>query len=211
MNAMDALRKNIKELRASRGWEQVDLAAETGFSTGHIARIESPKGTSWVSDEFVSAVAKAFNVSESRLFFDSSARPPISLSEVLDWIRDQAGDAAAARYLAREDLLPKRESKGWQEMSAEMRRARAYHEAGGAEHIRELRAQYPVLKAAEPVRSSFFPSHSREAVLAEINRALTALDDLELQKTAAALEELTGRPIVSFLAQNADQPRDKKK
>jgi transcriptional regulator with XRE-family HTH domain len=66
------LRKNLKELREERGWNQEELGEATGYTRGFIADIE--RGKSWVSPEALEKLAEAFNVPLERLF-SSGAGP----------------------------------------------------------------------------------------------------------------------------------------
>lgn len=62
--------KNLKELRAVRGWTQEKLAELAGVSREHIAVIEGAR--TWVSHDMVVKLAKALEVKAPRLFYDPS-------------------------------------------------------------------------------------------------------------------------------------------
>lgn len=116
MQLMNVLRKNLKDLRERKGWKQADLAEAAGFSREHIARIESKEGGSWVSAEFVTAIASAFGEPESRLFLDSDHIPSPTNKQVLDVIRDALMERDMLRNLQKQGAIPANGSKEWNEM-----------------------------------------------------------------------------------------------
>jgi transcriptional regulator with XRE-family HTH domain len=75
------LSKNLRELRKERGLTQVDIAALAGFQEASYNRWET--GKSWPEVDTISALAKALNVPESRLFLDTSIISPKIAIKVL--------------------------------------------------------------------------------------------------------------------------------
>jgi transcriptional regulator with XRE-family HTH domain len=174
MRLMEALRKNIKELRQERSWTQADLAQNSGFSKSHIAQVESKEGGTWVSEEFVAAMAGAFQVPETRLFRDPNL--PLTTKQVIAWIRDAAGDAAGARYLAAESLLPKMGSPQWNEMTRKVISAREWREESPPVGI-----EPEPVRAAKPTASPLPP---------DILRGLERCDADELDEIRDYLMDL---------------------
>lgn len=62
--------KRIKEIRLSRELTMTDVENRAGLKVGNISRIE--KGTQWVSEESLHAIAKALDVPVSTLFNEES-------------------------------------------------------------------------------------------------------------------------------------------
>ncbi len=59
------LARQLKALRAARGWSQAELAARSGVSKVHIARIETAKRDATVG--VIEKLAKAFKVKPGEL------------------------------------------------------------------------------------------------------------------------------------------------
>lgn len=106
----------MKDLRDEKGLKQADLAEKTGFSREHIARIESKEGGSWVSEEFVSALATAFDVAETRLFLDPDCVPSPSNRQILETINTALMERDMLRNLQRQGIIPTTGSPQWKEM-----------------------------------------------------------------------------------------------
>lgn len=79
------LSKNLLELRKSLGLTQAELAEKAGFQHNSYNRWET--GKSWPEPETISSLARALNVSESRLFQDSQASS-VSPREALNTLND---------------------------------------------------------------------------------------------------------------------------
>jgi transcriptional regulator with XRE-family HTH domain len=77
------LRKNLKELRKIKGWNQEDLAEASNYSTGFVADVE--RGKSWVSPEAIEAFAEALGVNIDRLFaVDMVPIKPLSIKDAIN-------------------------------------------------------------------------------------------------------------------------------
>lgn len=66
----NVLSRNLRDLRKERGLTQDQLASMAGFQGPSYNRWES--GKSWPEPDTITALAKALNVSESRLFSDNN-------------------------------------------------------------------------------------------------------------------------------------------
>ena len=67
----DVLSKNLKELRKSRGLTQEQLASLAGFQTPSYNKWET--GKAWPEPDTISALARALEVEEARLFQSTSS------------------------------------------------------------------------------------------------------------------------------------------
>ena len=83
------LARNLKALRAEKGWNQGVLAERSGFSLEQVKRIETD--ASWVSKDAVAALALALDVPESRLFLDPDLIPSPTIQDALRVIADTVG------------------------------------------------------------------------------------------------------------------------
>lgn len=80
------LSKNLLELRRSKGWTQAEMAERAGFQSVSYSRWET--GKSWPEPDTIAALAKALNVTESRLFQDeqvSNLNPREALNALNDF------------------------------------------------------------------------------------------------------------------------------
>lgn len=79
------LAKNLKELRIQKKLTQLELAQMAGFQDASYSRWET--GKSWPEPETIAALARALNVSESRLFQDTQ-KSELSPREALVILND---------------------------------------------------------------------------------------------------------------------------
>lgn len=77
----EILAKNLKHLRKQKGWNQLELAENSGYSLENIKKLETV-GT-WISADGVTKLSKAFGCSEAELFSDRETGPLPTLSEAL--------------------------------------------------------------------------------------------------------------------------------
>jgi len=72
------LADNVRTFRSERGWSQADLSERANLSLTAVAHIETER--QWPGPETVAKLAKALEVSQSRLFVDpESVRSPTVL------------------------------------------------------------------------------------------------------------------------------------
>lgn len=89
-NELILLGKRIAELRTKRGYTQEKLAEATGYSTNHIAKLESARTNP--SYELVIAIARTLNVETKELFSFDEQKSPQYIRNVFEKIVKNADD-----------------------------------------------------------------------------------------------------------------------